>query len=104
MNLKIFLSNLFDEKVLYNELYSLEEEIGLEDQSDLLKEDLLQVGSLDETYILDVGWYPEFDIKGHFEIKIIKKYDWENPVFTKRCSDILSLKQILLECKPILGF
>ena len=47
---------------------------------------------------------PEFDMAGHFEVKIIKKYDWENPIFTKKTSNILSLKKILMECKLIHDF
>ena len=56
MNLKIFLDNLFNRKILYDELGMLEEQVGLSDQLCLLKEDLLQVESADGSYLLDVGW------------------------------------------------
>lgn len=102
MVLKIFLSSLFNNQILYDELSLLEEEVSLKDQTMLLKEDLLQVESIDGSYLLDVGWYQEFDITGHFEVKIIKKYDWENPIFIKKTSDISSLKKILLKCKSML--
>lgn len=104
MYLKIFLNELFNRKILYDDLGALEEQAGISDQLCLLKEDLLQVESIDGSYLLDVGWYPEFDMAGHFEVKIIKKYDWENPIFTKKASNILSLKEILMECKLIHGF
>lgn len=44
-----------------------------------LKEDMLQV-SYERGYLLDVGWYPSFDPSGCFQIRVIKEYDWENPV------------------------
>lgn len=44
-----------------------------------LKEDMLQV-SYESGYLLDVGWYPSFDPSGCFQIRVIKEYDWENPV------------------------
>ena len=103
MVLKLFLSSLFNNQILYDELSLLDEEVSLSDQSMLLKEDLFQVQSFDGLCLLDVGWYPEFDMKGYFEVKVIRKYDWENPIFIKRTSDIQSLKQILIECKSLLN-
>lgn len=99
MDMKSFLLSLFHEYILYNELYLLDEGIALANQVNNLKEDLLQVESKDKKYILDVGWYPEFDISGYFTVMIIRKYDWEDPVFIKKCYDLHSLKQTLLECK-----
>lgn len=50
-------------------------------QTELLKEDMLQVefaGGL----LLDVGWYPEFDASGDFRINVVKNHDWCRPVIT----------------------
>ncbi|MGE1156453.1 hypothetical protein [Pseudomonas kitaguniensis] len=58
---------------------SLLQNVAVAKQTELLKEDLLQVefaGGL----LLDVGWYPEFDAAGGFRINIIKNYDWDRPV------------------------
>ncbi len=104
MNLKLFLSNLFDGQILYDELGLLEELVIPGDQLHLLKEDLLQVESLDGEYLLDVGWYPEFNATGQFIIMIIKKCNWENPILIRKTSDIQSLKQILITCKSISNF
>ncbi len=49
-------------------------------QADSLKEDLLQI-SFAENMILDLGWYPEYNIRGKFVLQIIKNYDWENPIY-----------------------
>ena len=103
MILKIFLSSLFNNQIVYDELSLLDEKASLSDQLMLLKEDLFQVQSFDDLCLLDVGWYPEFDINGYFEVKIIKKYDWEKPIFIKRASDIQSLKQILIKSKSLLN-
>ena len=100
--MKTFLLNLFQDHILYNELYLLDEKIALADQIDCLKEDLLQVESPDANYVLDVGWYPEFNIKGQFKIIIIRKYDWEHSIFMRECSSISTLKRILLECKSVM--
>lgn len=51
-------------------------------QKDFLKEDLLQI-SLPDDLILDLGWYPECSVKGHFIIQIIKSYNWESPIYKK---------------------
>lgn len=61
-------------------------------QLDNLTEDLLQV-KYRESYILDIGWYPEFDKKGQFLILLIKSENWDNPVYKKYCrkkNDLIS--------------
>ncbi len=55
----------------------------IKNQTDLLKEDLLQI-SLANDLILDLGWYPEYNIRGKFILQIIKEYDWENPIYKKK--------------------
>lgn len=58
---------------------SLLQDIAVAKQTDLLKEDMLQVefaGGL----LLDVGWYPGFDASGGFRINVIKNFDWDRPV------------------------
>ena len=46
------------------------------DNSEYLKEDLLQV-EYPNGFIIDVGWYGE---KNGFIVNVIKDSDWENPV------------------------
>lgn len=60
----------------------------LENQIWELKEDLLQVsysGRNSSTYILDIGWYPEFNVNGNFKILLIRNYDWDIPEILRRC-------------------
>lgn len=66
--------------VTHNDL-SLLQDVAVAKQIDLLKEDMLQVefaGGL----LLDVGWYPEFDVAGGFRINVIKNFDWDRPLIT----------------------
>lgn len=99
MSLKCYLDELFNGKILYNELSMLNENLALQAQVFSLSEDLLQVESVDKELLLDVGWYPEFDLDGFFKVVVIKKYDWENPIFDKKILDISSLESVLRECK-----
>lgn len=73
--------------VLYNN-FKIKKDVQLQDQLWELNEDLLQVEYKDDfsnKYLIDVGWYPEFDKRGELKIVIVKNYDWCNPVFTKTC-------------------
>ncbi|WLI06084.1 hypothetical protein PSH66_26460 [Pseudomonas sp. FP597] len=60
--------------ITYNKL-SLLGNSTIEDQVHNLKEELLQVECPDG-FLLDAGWFPSFDTKGHLQIKIIKNHDW----------------------------
>ncbi|MBU5315381.1 hypothetical protein KQI30_03685 [Clostridium bornimense] len=77
--------------------FNVNKDIPLKDQIDLLKEDLLQV-SYDNNYIIDMGWYPEFDREGNFEIYIIKDNRWDNPILHKKCKDLDLLNEYIYEC------
>jgi hypothetical protein len=78
-------------KITYDELSALRN-IDLSNQIDFLKEDMLQV-EYHGTYLLDVGWYPSFDINGTFQIRAIKDYDWDAPLAFSKVDTI----QLLLE-------
>jgi hypothetical protein len=71
-------------KIVYDD-FDIKEMISFEDQVFSLKEDLFQVNYQDK-YIIDIGWYPEFDPKGKFTISVIKDFDWINPIFIKKSS------------------
>lgn len=99
MSLKNYLEELFNGLITFDDLSLLNENLPYESQFFCLKEDLLQVERLDKKYLLDVGWYPEFDIAGFFEIKVIEKYNWEKPLFSQKTNTISALKDILKQCK-----
>lgn len=87
-------------EILYNDLY-LDEELPLFKQLDNLKEDLLQV-SFYNKYLIDIGWYPEFDQNGQFKISAIKEYDWDNPIYISICKTIEDLKKEFEHCIKII--
>jgi hypothetical protein len=75
-------------------IFRIEEFKPLKEQIWELNEDILQAVYSDNEgnhYTLDLGWYPEFDINGHFTICLIKNYDWENPLMKVNC-DTASLR------------
>ncbi|CRM49166.1 MULTISPECIES: hypothetical protein [Pseudomonas] len=81
--------------ITYDDL-SLLEDSAIEDQVHNLKEDMLQVVYPDGL-LLDVGWFPSFDVKGHFQIKVVKNHDWDSPVLKFTAQSIRALiKQLLL--------
>lgn len=83
-------------KIIYDD-FDINPKVSLESQIDLLKEDLFQVNYNDE-YIVDVGWFPEFNENGSFRICVIKDFNWEVPLYEKRCRDINLLNQFMCEC------
>lgn len=87
------LSKHFGSKIYLN--------ISLESQIDALTEDILQV-NYSNSYCIDVGWYPEFNIKGHFLVLIIFSDDWENPIKKITCNKIDDLLPAITECIDII--
>lgn len=85
-------------KVEYNELH-IDDSKSIEEQIENLKEDMLQVKYCDnhDIYLLDVGWYPEFNLGGEFKVSIMKNYDWSNPLLIESC-DICEFYNTLIKC------
>ena len=61
-------------------------------QLDELKEDLVQV-QYPNNIILDIGWYPEFDINGKFRIVVVHNYNWDIPIYEVFLNDKSKLLQ-----------
>lgn len=73
-------------EIVYNE-FNISVHTPLYEQEHLLLEDLLQVEYCNGI-LLDVGWYPEFDVNGRFVVQIIKNKDWSSPIYKKECMRI----------------
>ncbi|HBR70253.1 TPA: hypothetical protein DIC20_00255 [Candidatus Dependentiae bacterium] len=78
--------DLKDGTVVYCD-FDIDFNLPFQNQKWSYKEDLIQIYFNDGGYIIDVGWYPEFDAKGKFVISIIKNYDWDKPIFEKKCKN-----------------
>lgn len=63
-------------------------------QLDSLTEDLLQVKYADN-YLLDLGWYPEYEANGKFVVQLIKDRKWNSPKYKACCKSQEGLMQIL---------
>ncbi|MBH1968612.1 MAG: hypothetical protein I8H81_10570 [Pseudomonadales bacterium] len=87
--------------ITHDDLSPLEDS-NLEYQIESLKEDLLQV-EYPASLLLDVGWYPSFNLAGCFQIRVIESYNWETPLFLSTSKTIpslieeLSIAQIFVE-------
>jgi len=59
-----------------------------------LKQDMLQI-KLNDNIIADIGWLPDFDLKGNFQVRVVKNHDWENLLFFSTAKDDKELLPIL---------
>ncbi|MGG0940463.1 hypothetical protein ABHN11_31135 [Brevibacillus centrosporus] len=79
--------NVPNARITFNDLVHINPKVPLVEQLDNLKEDLFQA-EVDKDFIVDVGYYPEFSPTGEFKVRLIKNYDWENPVWGESCKEI----------------
>lgn len=79
----------------------LKKELTLKEQLSKLKEDILQV-EYENEIILDLGWYPEFNLNGSFFLKIIKSNNWENPIFNEEIKEIKKLELELIKAVELI--
>lgn len=80
-------------EIIYDEFH-VDFSKPLLEQLDSLTEDLLQVKYADN-YLLDLGWYPEYEADGKFVVQIIKDRDWNTPKYKACCKSQEELMQIL---------
>ncbi|MGN0144321.1 MAG: hypothetical protein ACI398_05015 [Clostridium sp.] len=74
-----------------NTLFKIEEELikNLDnDTRNKLSEDMLNIVNHLKNIIIDVGWYPQFDINGHFGLVVVKDNIWIKPIDTLVTRDI----------------
>ncbi|WP_415773403.1 hypothetical protein [Pseudomonas sp. LB3P38] len=84
-------------KITFDDLSPLTDQ-PLAGQIDSLKEDLLQV-EYGAQWLLDVGWYPEFDEAGAFRVAVIKDQDWAHPQWTGQAQTLAELTARLTEAQ-----
>lgn len=84
-------------KITYDELSPhINEHLPISEQLIHFTEDLVQI-EIGEHFLVDVGFYPEFDPNGEFKIVLIQNYDWETPLFSKSCSSLQILPSMIQE-------
>lgn len=75
--------------ITHNDLLEILSNNG-QDCIELLKENLLQVEH-PLNLLLDVGWYPSFDIGGEFQIRVVNNFEWDVPALTLSTTTINDL-------------
>jgi hypothetical protein len=88
-------------EITYDELSSLKD-IDLPSQVNSLKEDMLQV-SYSVSLLIDVGWYPSFNASGHFQIRAIKDYEWDAPLYCSRANTIPLLIEKMMTAQTFIN-
>ena len=79
-------------RIVYNE-FDINFDEDFSNQENCLLEDLLQISYADG-YLLDLGWYPEFDANGNFKMQVIKDGNWDSPIYFRECRE----KNDLIQC------
>jgi len=79
--------------VTYND-FDIDPDLPFEQQKWSFKQDLLQI-VFNDRYLVDVGWYPDFNEQGHFRLVVIQGIDWDNPLMKETCRNYYELKNYL---------
>ena len=82
-------------KITYDD-FDIDPTLTFESQKFSFKEDILQL-EIGDNYVIDVGYYPEFNPKGFFLVRVIKDIEWDSPVFKKKFRNVKFLPKYLQE-------
>ena len=80
-------------RVVYDE-FIIDDGRAWVEQVDRLDEDLLQVAFPGDV-VLDLGWYPAFSREGQFQVRVIRHFDWDAPIFYAEVTSIDILRSVL---------
>ena len=67
-------------KIQYNNFTEYDINIHNKQDSFELHEDLLQLHNEKANLIIDLGWYPSYDINGNYILQLVKNFDWNCPL------------------------
>jgi hypothetical protein len=73
--------------VEFNNFYKCEPD-SCSNFAEYFVEDLLRLTNSKYNIILDLGWYPNGDRKGKYELCLVKDYKWEDPLEVFETRDI----------------
>lgn len=80
-------------RVVYEE-FTLDDEQDWVEQIDKLNEDLLQV-EYPGAILLDLGWYPACSRQGQFQVRVIRNFSWETPIFYAEVTKMNVLRSVI---------
>ena len=99
MKKNVFLNSIdFSPGIVEYEDFPVQKGIPLSEQIDILKEDLLQVmfyGT--KRLVIDLGWYPSFEKKGKFQIRVVEESNWEKFSFYAETDNLEKLHTLLYQ-------
>jgi len=80
-------------RVVY-EAFTLADEQAWGEQIDKLNEDLLQV-EYPGDILLDLGWYPASSRQGQFQVRVIRNFSWDAPIFYAEITKMKVLRSVI---------
>lgn len=80
-------------RIVYEE-FIFDDEQELVEQVDKLDEDILQI-EFPGGILLDVGWYPAFTRVGQFQVRVIRNFEWDAPIFYAEVTSMDVLRSVL---------
>lgn len=92
--------DLGDSWILTNRF--LNPKLSIEAQVDILAAHMLTIAFGEGQYIIDIGWYPFYNLYGSFRIYIIENQDWQNPIFEERPTTLDALDKELVACYKLI--
>ncbi len=88
-------------KVIYN-CFSISFEKAFDQQLESLTEDLIQV-EYEQGFIVDIGWYPEYDPKGSLVVQLIKDENWDKPVEKAIVANMDEMRDAIKRMKSVIS-
>jgi hypothetical protein len=85
-------------EVVFWDIDGLDINKHIDSQSELIENDLkedLVLARFGDVILLDLGWYPEFNLQGEFVLRVVNDADWENPILRFDFRDIAVFVQNL---------
>lgn len=67
-------------RIEYNNFTEYDMDIHGVDDLFELHEDLLRLRHINRKLIIDLGWYPSYEIDGSYLLMFVKNFDWDNPL------------------------
>jgi hypothetical protein len=81
-------------RVLHWDLEHIDCSRPIEAQIAHLKEDLAQI-EYPNFVLIDIGWYPEFQVNGAFVVSVVRNKNWQLPLMRAKCATTKRLRALV---------
>lgn len=86
-------------KVKYNS-FDISFDMPFDKQIESLTEDIILV-EFEHGFIIDIGWYPEFDPEGKLVVQLILNECWDKPVKEEVVADLNEMYEVIKQMKIV---